>query len=106
MWPFGGRGVDEETRARLDRKCGLALAALRNCRAANGAAAASACSQLEESVVFCHAEVAAPDAAAAYQHCFMKAANAGAGAAVPARCAKEAAAMRKSLRRLRLYPFK
>lgn len=64
-----GSSLSAEEKASLRRRCASAVAAHRNCVAANGAAAAEACRNLEVSVLDCKATVVCPEAAAEHGRC-------------------------------------
>jgi hypothetical protein len=87
-----------------NRKCSLALQTLSNCRQANGDNI-SACANLETQVVYCHSEVLSPKLAKEYQKCFRSVINSK-GKLPVSHCDTHIAAMKKSLRKYRVYPFK
>ncbi|KAL4530174.1 hypothetical protein Ndes2526B_g04927 [Nannochloris sp. 'desiccata'] len=103
MWPFT-KTLSEEQKQRLFRRCSLALQTLHNCRQANGSNT-SACANLGTQVVYCHSEVLSPKLAYEYQKCFRAVINSKGKLPVSA-CDTHIEAMKKSLRKYKVYPFK
>eukprot|EP00873_Tetraselmis_striata_P037908 jgi/Tetstr1/458172/TSEL_044663.t1 len=100
-YPMGwlwGSSLSAEEKASLRRRCASAVAAHRNCVAANGAAAAEACRNLEVSVLDCKATVVCPEAAAEHGRCLHSLVETGKYQG-KRDCDAAIAAMRKCLRR-------